>query len=45
MMIVHISNRNTFLIDPTGKIAKVWTGVSPAKHSEEVLSALAALKK
>jgi peroxiredoxin Q/BCP len=45
MMIVHFSNRNTFLIDPTGKIAKVWTGVSPAKHSEEVLTALSALKK
>jgi len=45
MMIVHFSNRNTFLIDPTGKIAKIWTGVSPAKHSEEVLTALASLKK
>jgi peroxiredoxin Q/BCP len=45
MMIVHFSNRNTFLIDPSGKIAKVWTGVSPAKHSEEVLTALGTLKK
>ena len=35
-----MSARNTFLIDPTGKIAKVWTGVMPAKHSEEVLAAL-----
>src|SRR5271170_3985035 len=32
--------RNTFLIDPTGKIAKVYIKVSPAKHSEEVLAAL-----
>src|SRR5256885_13465087 len=31
-----VASRNTFLIDPSGKIAKVWTGVSPAKHSEEV---------
>jgi peroxiredoxin Q/BCP len=45
MMIIHFSSRNTFLIDPTGKIAKVWTGVSPAKHSEEVLAALSTLKK
>jgi peroxiredoxin Q/BCP len=45
MMIVHFSKRNTFLIDPTGKIAKIWIGVSPANHSEEVLSALSALKK
>jgi peroxiredoxin Q/BCP len=32
--------RNTFLVDPTGKIAKVWTGVNPNAHSEEVLAAL-----
>jgi peroxiredoxin Q/BCP len=37
-----MSARNTFLVDPDGKIAKVWTGVSPAKHSEEVLEALKA---
>ena len=40
-----MASRNTFLIDPSGKIAKVWTGVSPAKHSEEVLEALSELKK
>mgnify|MGYP000866512411 CR=1 FL=1 len=40
-----MASRNTFLIDPSGKIAKVWTGVSPAKHSEEVLAALDELKK
>ena len=27
---VIIANRNTFLIDPKGKIAKVWTKVNPA---------------
>ncbi len=35
-----MASRNTFLIDPSGKIVKVWTAVSPAKHSEEVLAAL-----
>src|SRR3984893_7852624 len=40
-----MASRNTFLIDPAGKIAKVWTGVNPAKHSEEVLGALAEVKK
>jgi peroxiredoxin Q/BCP len=40
-----MASRNTFLIDPAGKVAKVWTGVSPAKHSEEVLAALAETKK
>jgi peroxiredoxin Q/BCP len=36
--------RNTFLIDPAGKIVKVWTGVNPAHHSDEVLAALDAVK-
>ncbi len=31
-----ISSRNTFLVDPAGRIEKVWTGVSPARHSGEV---------
>src|SRR4051794_15235995 len=35
-----MASRNTFLIDPAGKIVKVWTGVNPSKHSEEVLAAL-----
>jgi peroxiredoxin Q/BCP len=37
-----IANRNTFLIDPSGKIVKVWTKVSPQGHSAEVLSAIPA---
>ena len=37
--------RNTFLINPKGEIAKVYTGVKPAVHSEEVLKDLAELKK
>jgi peroxiredoxin Q/BCP len=40
-----IANRNTFLIDPHGKIVKVWTKVDPSHHSEEVLAALSELKK
>jgi thioredoxin-dependent peroxiredoxin len=40
-----IAARNTFLIDPSGKIVKVWTGVNPAHHSEEVLAALDELSK
>jgi len=40
-----IANRNTFLIDPQGKIVKEWTKVDPQVHSEEVLAALAELKK
>jgi peroxiredoxin Q/BCP len=40
-----VAARNTFLIDPAGKVAKVWTGVNPNAHSEEVLAALASMKK
>ncbi|MGH9875214.1 MAG: peroxiredoxin [Pyrinomonadaceae bacterium] len=39
------SARNTFIIDPNGKIAKVFVEVNPASHSEEVLAALAELQK
>ena len=37
--------RNTFLINPKGEVAKVYTGVKPAEHSEQVLKDLAELKK
>ena len=40
-----LSARNTFVIDPEGKIAKVFTGVKPAGHSEEVLSFLTSVNK
>ena len=40
-----IANRNTFLIDPNGKIAKVWTGVNPNSHSEDILATLNGLEK
>jgi peroxiredoxin Q/BCP len=40
-----VASRNTFLIDPAGKVARVWTGVIPAKHSEEVLAALSEASK
>jgi thioredoxin-dependent peroxiredoxin len=39
------SARNTFIIDPKGKIAKVFEKVKVAPHSEEVLTALADLQK
>ena len=37
--------RNTFLINPKGEVAKVYTGVKPAAHSDEVLKDLSELKK
>ncbi len=38
------SARHTFLIDPQGKLQKVWLEVKPDKHSEEVLAALTQLQ-
>ncbi len=35
--------RTTFLIDPRGKIARVFENVRPAEHSTEVLTALKSL--
>ena len=40
-----MSARNTFIINPEGKVVKTFIGVKPATHSEEVLQALAELKK
>jgi peroxiredoxin Q/BCP len=39
-----LSARNTFVIDPSGKIARVFEKVKPSGHSDEVLEALAALR-
>ncbi len=40
-----IANRNTFLINPHGKIVKEWTKVDPQQSSQEVLDALNEMKK
>ena len=40
-----LAARNTFIINPKGEVAKVYTGVKPAEHSEQVLKDLAELKK
>jgi peroxiredoxin Q/BCP len=45
LAVVKFAKRNTFLIDPAGKVAKTYTSVDPAKHSEEVLAALDQLQK
>jgi peroxiredoxin Q/BCP len=37
--------RHTFLIDPAGKIARVYTSVDPSKHSTQVLAELDQLQK
>ena len=42
---IKMAKRNTFLIDPKGKIVQVWTGVNPSQHSEQVLTALKRLRE
>jgi thioredoxin-dependent peroxiredoxin len=43
--VVKFAARHTFLIDPNGKVAKAYTSVDPARHSEEVLAALDQMQK
>jgi thioredoxin-dependent peroxiredoxin len=43
--VAQIASRNTFLIDPEGKIERVYTHVNPNRHSEEVLAALDEVQK
>jgi len=42
---MKMAKRNTFLIDPHGKIVQVWTAVNPQQHSEQVLAALTGYEK
>jgi len=43
--VMKLSARNTFIIDPQGKIVKEYIGVDPSGHSEAVLAELATLEK
>jgi peroxiredoxin Q/BCP len=43
--VVKFSARHTFLIDPNGQVAKVYTSVNPSRHSAEVLAELDELQK
>ena len=38
--VVKVARRNTFLVDPRGKVAKVYLGVNPAKNAQEVMDDL-----
>src|SRR5271169_4423821 len=43
--VMKLSARHTFLIDPNGKVRKVWTEVDVKNHSDEILAALDELAK
>jgi peroxiredoxin Q/BCP len=45
MGVMKLSARHTFLIDPDGKVRKVWNDVDVKKHSDEVLAAIDELQK
>jgi peroxiredoxin Q/BCP len=40
---VKFAKRHTFIIDPNGKIAKIYRSVSPKRHSDEVIEDLRSL--
>jgi peroxiredoxin Q/BCP len=42
--VAKFAARHTFIINPNGKIAKVYNSVDPAKHSDEVLAELDQLR-
>jgi peroxiredoxin Q/BCP len=44
-VVAKFAARHTFLIDPSGKVARAYTSVDPARHSDEVLAALDELQK
>lgn len=41
---LSLANRNTFIIDPSGVIRKIYTDVKPARHSAEILADLEKLQ-
>ena len=43
--VAKFASRHTFLVDPSGKIARAYTSVNPSGHSEEVLAALDQFQK
>ena len=45
LALVKFASRHTFIVDPNGKIVRVYTSVDPAKHSGEVLAALDQLQR
>ncbi len=43
--VVKIAKRYTFLINPDGKIAKIYTNVDTSKHSQQIIDDLKAMPK
>jgi len=45
MGVMKFAERDTVLIDPSGKVAKTWSSVDPKTHSDTVLATIAEMKK
>ena len=45
MGVMKFAERDTVLIDPSGKVAKTWASVDPNTHSETVLTTISEMKK
>jgi len=43
--VFRFAKRNTFLIDPQGRVAKVYLGVNPAQNAGDVIEDLQRFKK
>ena len=42
---LRFAKRHTFIIDPHGKLAKIYRSVNPASHSDEVIADIKQLRK
>lgn len=41
---IKLAKRHSFIIDPEGKLAKIYRSVSPSSHSDEIISDLKTLR-
>lgn len=44
-LFIHVARRRTFIIDPLGRIAKIYREVDPATHSAAVIADIKALQQ
>lgn len=44
LLVMKLAKRNTFIIDPQGRIAKVYAGADAGRNSEQVIADLPALQ-
>ena len=44
-LVIKLAKRYTYLINPQGKIAKIYLSIDTSKHSQEIIEDLKALKQ